>query len=267
MGSSICRFMPAKDYTDSIKTVNFVYEAELKKLRQPFFKPVYLINLVTRGSGKLILNGEAHQLEKGAIFFNFPAEFFEIKASDDFEFIYISFTADSADKLLEGLGITRENTVFFGFSHITEFWLSSLRRLDEFNANILTESVLLYTLSFFGKKGTDASHSDKDNLFSGVLDYIDKHFSDSEINLKNVAGIFAYSQKYFSQLFKRNVGIGFCEYINDKRMKHAISLIDEGHIGVSEISELCGFSDPLYFSKVFKKYTGKSPREYIYSKQ
>ena len=32
MSSSICRFMPAKDYTDSIKTVNFVYETELKKL-------------------------------------------------------------------------------------------------------------------------------------------------------------------------------------------------------------------------------------------
>lgn len=263
MKDSICKFMPTKEYDEAIKTVNFVYEAEFKKLRQPFFKPTYLINLVTRGKGKLISCGISHEIEKGCIFFSFPAEYFEIDASDDFEFAYISFTGDCINIMLEHLGISPQNPVFQRFGHITEFWLSSLRRLDEFNANILTESVLLYTLSFFGKKGTDTSNSNKDNLFSGVLDYIDKHFTEPDITLKSVAGIFAYSQKYFSQLFKKNVGLGFCEYINSKRMKHAVFLIDKGYTEVSLIAEMCGFSDPLYFSKSFKKYTGESPRNYM----
>ena len=266
MKDSICRFMPAKEYEDSIKTVNFVYEAEFKKLRQPFFKPVYLVNLVTRGKGKYICGGKSYELEKGHIFFNFPAEFFEIKADDDFEYAYISFTGDCVSQILGKLCITSDNPVFPGFSHITDLWLTSLRRLDEFNANILTESVLLYTLSYFGKKGTGVSHNDKDNLFSGIVDYLDKHFTDPDISLKSVAGIFAYSQKYFSQLFKKNIGIGFCEFINEKRMKYALSLIDKGFTEVSVISEMCGFSDPLYFSKAFKKYNGKSPREYISKK-
>lgn len=263
MSASICRFMPAKEQDFSIKTVNFVYEAEFKKLRQPFFKPIYLVNLVTRGKGELIYEGNRFKFEKGCVFFNFPGTFFSIEASDNFEFAYISFMGDSVDSMLEGLGISLSAPVFEGFGNLTELWLTSLRRLDEFNANILTESILLYTLSFFGNHGKSASLSDKGALISGILDYIEKHFTDPEICLRGVSGIFGYTQKYFSHLFKKNIGKGFCEYINEKRMTHALSLIDKGNHEVSRLSEMCGFSDPLYFSKAFKKYTGVSPRDFI----
>lgn len=267
MRGSICRFMPAKDYSDSIKTVNFVYEAEFKKLRQPFLKPIFVLNLVTCGSGKLICENNTGTLEKGCIFFNFPGKFFEIEASDDFEFAYISFMGDNIDTFLEKFGINITNSIFYGFGGITELWLTSLRRLDEHNANILTESMLLYALSFFGNHGSSIPTTEKDNLFSAVLDYIDKHYSDPDISLGRVSGIFAYSQKYFSHIFKDNIGKGFCEYINDKRMNYALSLIESGISEVSKISEMCGFSDPLYFSKVFKKFTGLSPKEYIKNKR
>lgn len=266
MKNSICRFMPAKDYTDSIKTVNFVYEAEFKRLRQPFFKPIYSINLVTRGNGKLICDGMSFQLEKGFIFFNFPGTFFSIDAGNDFEFAYISFMGDDVDSMLGRLGVTKTTAVFEGFGHITDIWLTSLRRLDEFDANLLTESMLFYTLSFLGKYGKQSSLDEKDALFSGITDYLEKHFTDPDISLGRVSGIFGYTQKYFSLLFKNNMGTGFCEYINNMRMKHALSLIDDGVKEVSKVSEMCGFTDPLYFSKVFKKYNGVSPRDYINKK-
>ena len=267
MKDSICKFMPAKEYSDSIKAVNFVYETEFKKLRQPFFKSTYVLNLVTRGKGTLLCEGYYHSFEKGDIFFNFPTNFFQIEASSDFEFAYISFTGECVNTILENFGISTTNCVFRGFGHITEHWLSSLRRLDEFNANILTESVLLYTLSFFGNKGSKVSFGDKDDLFVVIMNYIEKHLTDPEICLRRVSGIFAYSQKYFSHLFKNNVGIGFCEYVNEKRIKYALTLIDEGIHEVSTLSERSGFTDPLYFSKVFKKYAGTSPRSYISGKK
>ncbi len=267
MRASICKFMPAKDYSDSIKTVNFVYETEFKKLRQPFFKPIFLLNLVTRGKGEIICDGISQKLDKGCIFFNFPGTFFEIKASNDFEFAYISFMGDEIDEFLERLGVTRKNFTFEGFGSIAELWLSALRRLDDFNANILTESILLYTLSFFGKNDEISGLDGKSSLFSGVLDYIDKHITDPDISLRKVSGIFAYSQKYFSHIFKDNIGTGFCEYVNEKRMERAKSLItDSGITEVSRLSELCGFTDPLYFSKVFKKHIGVSPSIYIKNK-
>lgn len=258
--------MPAKEYSDSIKTVNFVYETELRKFKQPFLKPIYVMNLVTRGKGKMICEGNSFSLEKGCIFFNFPGVYYEIQASDDFEFAYISFMGDCVETILKNVCISTKNAAFAGFGHITEMWLSSLRRLDDFNSNILTEGVLLYTLSFFGKRGKCTVVTDKDNVFSGILDYVDKHLTDPEMSLRRVSGIFAYTQKYFSHLFKDNVGVGFCEYINEKRMKYALTLIEKGETEVSKVSEMCGFTDPLYFSKVFKKHTGTSPRAYIASK-
>lgn len=258
--------MPAKEYSDSIKTVNFVYETELKKFNQPFLKPIYIMNLVTRGKGTMSCEGNSFYLETGCIFFNFPGVYYEIQASDDFEFAYISFMGDCVDTILKKISVSPKNAAFAGFGHITEMWLSSLRRLDEFNSNILTEGVLLYTLSFFGKKGKNTALTDKNNMFSGILDYVDKHLTDPEMSLRRVSGIFAYTQKYFSHLFKNNAGVGFCEYINEKRMNYALSLIEKGETEVSRISELCGFTDPLYFSKVFKKHTGTAPRTYINNK-
>ena len=62
---SICRFVPNKSGSGDIKTVHFVYETEFKKLRQPFFRPLYYVNLVTKGEGVLKFNNTECRLECG----------------------------------------------------------------------------------------------------------------------------------------------------------------------------------------------------------
>ena len=62
------------------------------------------------------------------------------------------------------------------------------------------------------------------------------------------------------------MNIGFSKYLNQLRIKHAYDLISQNMTSVSEIAYNCGFSDSLYFSKVFKKITGISPTEYIKSR-
>ena len=88
---SICRFVPAKDYIGSFKTVRFVKEGKFKTLSQPFYYPIHYLFLVTVGTGTLKLNGTDYPLTSGSLFFSFPQYFYEIDASDDFSYIYISF--------------------------------------------------------------------------------------------------------------------------------------------------------------------------------
>ncbi|MBQ1222950.1 MAG: helix-turn-helix transcriptional regulator, partial [Oscillospiraceae bacterium] len=52
-------------------------------------------------------------------------------------------------------------------------------------------------------------------------------------------------------------------YLNTLRIRHACVLIEQGISGVKDISNLCGFSDPMYFSRLFKAKLGVSPREYV----
>ena len=126
--ASICRFVPNKSGNGDIKTVHFVYETEFKKLRQPFYRPVYCVHLVTKGEGVLKFNGGEYALRCGTLFFSFPSLVYEIDASDDFEYIYISFIGSYASALLEDFGISPESAVYYDFTH-SELWHDAIHRI------------------------------------------------------------------------------------------------------------------------------------------
>ena len=58
------------------------------------------------------------------------------------------------------------------------------------------------------------------------------------------------------------MGVGFNYYVNQLRLRYAHELLDESPFNMSEIATRCGYSDAFYFSKVFKKATGISPKDY-----
>ena len=76
-----------------------------------------------------------------------------------------------------------------------------------------------------------------------------------------------YNKKYLSDLFKARFNIPFNTYLTQLRIENAAKLIGAGFTSIKEIAQLSGFSDPLYFSKVFKKKYGISPGEYISSQK
>ena len=63
------------------------------------------------------------------------------------------------------------------------------------------------------------------------------------------------------------MGINYSEYLTKIRLKHAVTLLDFGLDSVKNVALLSGFSDPLYFSTVFKKQIGVSPTVYLKNKK
>jgi len=59
---------------------------------------------------------------------------------------------------------------------------------------------------------------------------------------------------------KKQMQLGFHQYVNHRRISYALRLIEEGHDSVRDIAAACGFSDALYFSKVFKKKSRRLPK-------
>lgn len=264
MSNSICRFMPTKNNEGSIKTINFVLETDFKHLRQPFFRAIHVLNLVTKGSAVLKLNSREYPLKPGDLFFAFPGCMFEIDGSEDFEYIYISFMGSYVNTLLEDLEIDLMHPVYKNHTQLIDFWKYSIKRVNQLNANILTEGVLLYSLSFINNKQEDVKLKKKnENLFSQVVEYIDTHFTDPDISLKKVAEIFAYTEKYLSHFFKKHMDIGFNTYLTNLRIQYAIELMERNETSISHIASKCGYTDALYFSKVFKSNMGKTPTEYL----
>ncbi len=264
---SICRFLPPKNFTGNLKTVHFVYETEFASMHQPFLRPIYYLHLVTSGEATIFCGEQEHRLTVGSLFFFFPGVPYEIKGNEDFRYLYISFIGACVPELLGSFNISHDRFVLHGFSHLAELWFSSIIRINQKNANVLTESVLLHTLSYIAPKESQRLDKASENLFNVIVDYVDTHYRQSDLTLRIVADIFSYTEKYLSHFFKTKMGTGFNEYVTDLRLQYANRLINEGVTTVSEIATESGFSDPLYFSKVFKKKMGASPSEYILKTQ
>jgi response regulator containing cheY-like receiver domain and araC-type DNA-binding domain len=94
-----------------------------------------------------------------------------------------------------------------------------------------------------------------------VQEYIKNHLSE-KLTLADVAAVFNFSPNYLSQLFGKYGDSGFVEYITETRIAAAKEMLEQGDLKVYEIAEKLGYESAFYFSKVFKKVTGLSPREY-----
>ncbi|WP_312433248.1 helix-turn-helix domain-containing protein [Lacrimispora sp.] len=102
----------------------------------------------------------------------------------------------------------------------------------------------------------------KAHVITNVQKYINNHVSE-KLTLNEVAGVFGLSPNYLSILFKKNCGTGFSEYIAQAKINRAKALLMEQDMKIYEAADQLGFESAFYFSKVFKKVTGLSPREFI----
>lgn len=91
--------------------------------------------------------------------------------------------------------------------------------------------------------------------------YIESHYSE-HITLETMASLVNFNPIYFSNLFKREVGKSFTEYLTEYRMKKAKEMLRDTDKNINEIADALGYSDARYFSKVFKKEIGIKPSEY-----
>ncbi len=102
----------------------------------------------------------------------------------------------------------------------------------------------------------------KAHVITNVQKYIDNHVTERLI-LNEVAGVFGLSPNYLSILFKKNSSLGFSEYIAQAKINKAKAMLLEEDMKIYEAADKLGFESAFYFSKVFKKVTGLSPREFI----
>ena len=88
-------------------------------------------------------------------------------------------------------------------------------------------------------------------MISNVQKYISNHVEE-RLSLNDVAAVFGLSPNYLSALFKKTCNIGFTEYITQKKVARARTLLLEQDLKIYEVADQLGFESAFYFSKVFK---------------
>ena len=125
--------------------------------------------------------------------------------------------------------------------------------------NLLNE-IIIELSRYQIKRKSDISVSAKcaDDIFKTVK-YIDKRFCE-RLDLNELSAMANLSRTYYSHVFKSVVGLNVWEYISIKRTEFAISQLKNTDKSVIEIALSCGFNNTANFNKIFKKYTGLTPR-------
>ena len=129
---------------------------------------------------------------------------------------------------------------------------------DENRFTKTLEQVLHFALEFRDSKMT-GKYAD---VILKAKKYIEENYADQNTTLTTVAEAVALSPNHFSTIFSQECKTTFIEYLTNVRLENAKRLMRETDMKGYDIAYDCGFSDPHYFSYIFKKNTGLSPREY-----
>ena len=255
MTENVCKF--SLNRSSDLICESFVYEtgdarSETSRASSHF------VGIVARGKGQLEVNGFSYEIGEGTLFFIPSGLDFSINSSHELKYFYVCFRGRRADELIERFLINEANCVFEGYGELLPIWQNAQNRADEGKIDILCEAVLLYSLGPLEPAKTRAS-----DVVSSIVAITQKSFTDPSLSISTIAKALGYDAKYLSSIFKKKRGVAYTTYLRDLRIRRAVFLIEQGLVSVKNIASLSGFSDALYFSKVFAAATGRSPSAYI----
>ena len=254
---NICRFPTSALDSKPLSVLCFVRETDAETMRTPFPLSANRMLLVSEGNGRLFCDGASYHLHSGTLAFCFAGETFTAEG-DGLIYMYIDYEGTRAEELLRRFDITPFSRIFEGMDGLIPLWQENLFRSSEGTVDLAAESILL-----FGFSRLSSSPDTEGGTVAKIVEMTEENFRDPALGIGRIAEELSYHPKYLSHLFKKKTGVGYAEYLRSVRLKYATALFDRGIDSVKNVALLSGFTDPLYFSRVFKASVGISPKEYI----
>ena len=234
----------------------------------------YELAFVLSGEGKHILNGAAHMLEYGAVFLLTPTDFHALQpdlragALELYNFIFSDALLSDEVRAL----VFRASKNY----HVQFRDAERARMRERFHAiwtegqadapghglmiKALLEQILITLARQQPPPDTQAYPSIHHPAIQQALIYIDHHFREP-LSLKILAEQVHLAPGYLSELFQRATGMPFGAYLQDIRLRFALSVLQSSSVSITEACYISGFSNLSHFTRVFKKKYGYSPRE------
>lgn len=98
-------------------------------------------------------------------------------------------------------------------------------------------------------------------IVSAAFEFIENHYGD-DVSLFEASAHLGISEGHLAGVFKSETGTTFVQALTAHRMRVAVSLLTDYRNNITEISQRCGYRDPAYFARVFRRHHGMSPRSY-----
>lgn len=236
---------------------------------RPFGYPTYQWIQTYEGYGVLHLKGEDHMVPVNHGMLLYPGEAHQYQETDEvWNVHWIIFNGYHIEKMLHKLGFDSSGVYSVSDASLLESHIRKGLQLI-LNGSLLSGmdgSVLIYQLLLDLYRGVQAGGSmskiDKLSRLKPVFNYINNNLNHA-ITVDELAEINGITPQHFCIRFKEVTGLRPVEYINSHRIKLAKDLlVREPSLPVSMVGRQVGFSNNSYFSTVFRKFEGISPRQY-----
>ena len=209
--------------------------------------------VVTKGSAHILTTFGEFDIHEGHAYYIPASTIIKTHCDDFMEQYFVNFITMSKLPLTSLYNFHYESEQYdLAFKLITD--IIDKNTTPGNVADIFINSAMTMLLSLFIK---DIKKDDLSALLPAIK-YIEKHLSE-KISIKELAQLSGFTPEYFSVLFKKVFQLSPQQYISSKRIDLAKHLLISTSLSVAEIALACGYTDALYFSRIFSKQTLFSP--------
>lgn len=220
--------------------------------------------LVVKGSIEVMYHGEMFCLGKGGVFIYEPGAEHYYRALTAASTFWIHFAGTAVCEIFSDMDITAGVYESDAGAAATDEFRILVCRNGSTNERKLVLGTLLNLLALISDGVHRSKHSEKrgdvKNIDS-IIEYMNMNY-EKKLTVSTLAEMAGYSVSRFLHLFSETIGKPPMRYLRDIRLANACELLDTSEYPVSKIADLCGFNDPLYFSRVFADKYGLSPSAY-----
>ncbi|MCG7408307.1 AraC family transcriptional regulator [Paenibacillus sp. ACRRX] len=227
---------------------------------------------IIRGEARMCVNGTAYELLPGSVFHAAPGMQLDSRVIGQSEFEYYSLfyrldkvgdqnsghECDSHFKLEPGASPrVRELLALLHQNAHTLGGIGKLRVKELFLS-------IMHQVLVGCKYRESCSYDTSKKVIEEAVAYINGHYM-NPLTLDELAELHAMSSKRFSYFFHKYTGFRPIDYVIHYRMERASELLQAGHFPIRDVAVSVGYTNPLYFSRVFKKKFGVSPSAYTHN--
>lgn len=235
----------------------------------PAVRDHFLIHYIMSGCGSFTSGAKTYHLGQGDGFLVVPSQIISYSAdrNNPWEYCWVGFNGADAKRLMEQTGLLEREPVFH-YDRDSSFQDLLLDICNDSGSSPSEEArmesgLLRFLAALMEQFGKSAEpHRNGFEYVQKAIKFISYNYS-SDISVRNVAESAGISRSHLYRLFMQHISIPPNEYLMRYRISKAVTLLENGGLTVGEAAYSTGFSDQLYFSRVFKKYMGIPPSKYI----
>lgn len=224
----------------------------------------YTLHYISEGSGNYSCENGSFDVNARDIVVIYPGQSSRLTVNKvPYVHYWINLKGVDVENLLGCTDIMRDNPVFTFDKDISEFFEKIYNNQGPepyHQAEMLSRLYYIFAILMKNSKRSAKADSKKYHI-TRFTDYIQKNFSNN-ILIGDIAKYMGFSESQLYRLISEEFGVSPLKFLNEYRINQSKTLMKNKDLKIKSIAKMCGFSDPLYFTKAFVKHVGITPTEY-----